>query len=126
MNRKRLNLTLRIADYEYTKSLANEYGFKNLCGFVAEVLSLFLNYSRNPPVTRKRLPTINEEITQMFNELMDYEQTPANTLPGVRHLNRGFEQSSPVVTPDNIEADGTLLDIDYLDDNTRGVHSATR
>ena len=118
MNRKRLNLTLRITDYEYMKKLASEYGFNNACGFVTEVLSLFLNYSKNPPTTRKKLPTISEEITQMFNELLDYEQTPANTLPGVRHLNRGFEQSYQTVMPSNTDVDDTLLDIDYLEDNT--------
>jgi hypothetical protein len=118
MNRKRLNLTLRITDYEYTKKLASQYGFNSVCGFVAEVLNIFLNYSKNPPAIHRRLPTIKEEITQMFSELIDYEQTPANTLPTVRHLNRDPERIRQERTQDDTTPDDSLTDIEYLEDIT--------
>ena len=118
MNRKRLNLTLRITDYEYTKTLANEYGFNSVCGFMTEVLNIFLNYSKNPPVISRRLPTVKEEIMQMFSELTDYEQTPANTLPTVRHLNRNPDHVRQAYTHDNTASDDLLTDIEHLEDIT--------
>ena len=115
MNRKRLSLTLRLTDYEHLKKLAREYEY-TMSGFVTEVLTLLFNYSRN---TKKvKLPTIKEEITQMFSELIDYEQTPANTLPMVRHLNRDPDHARQVCTHDNTAPDESLTNIEHLEDAT--------
>jgi hypothetical protein len=85
---------------------------------VAEVLNIVLNYSKNPPAVPRRLPGIKEEITQMFSELIDYEQTPANTLPMVRHLNRDPDHVRQAYTHDNTVPDDSLTDIEHLEDAT--------
>ena len=88
-NKKRRRINISVDDdlYQRLQKIKDDYGFKNVCEFNTALLNLLCQYIDAADIRcRKQLDrqTDNEIITDMFNDLGNWEHTPDGVVP-VRH-----------------------------------------
>ena len=75
--RKRINISLTLAEYAEAETLARAGGFKNVCAFARALLAKVAQYSARRRKTAQELArqptTITAEIAEMFEELIDWD-----------------------------------------------------
>lgn len=85
-NRKRINVSVDVAQYERLQALQQAYGFKNVCELTRALLNVLTQYTDAAAGRRQRKPvSVGDDILDMFNDLGDWEATPGNVQPPVRH-----------------------------------------
>lgn len=86
MQRRRINISVDERQYEKLTRLKDAYGFKNVCELTRALLNILTDYvDAAGERRRRRPPSVGSEILDMFNELGDWEKTPANIQPPARH-----------------------------------------
>lgn len=88
-NKKRRSIKISVDDelYNLLQSIKDNYGFKNVCEFNTALLNLLCQYieaAEKRGNTGKDNRTDSEMITDMFNDLGNWERTPDGVVP-VRH-----------------------------------------
>lgn len=88
-NKKRRRINISVDDdlYQRLQHIKKAYGFKNVCEFNTALLNMLCQYIDAAEIRcRKQLDrqTDKEIITDMFNDLGNWEHTPDGIVP-VRH-----------------------------------------
>jgi hypothetical protein len=89
VDRKRVNISIDPETYERLQELKRKYGFKNACELVVAFVHILLD--RTEAAGRRRYDLPDEDgqyIDGMFEDLGNYEKTPANTNPPKQRRNR--------------------------------------
>ena len=90
-NKKRRRINISVDDdlYQRLQHIKKAYGFKNVCEFNTALLNMLCQYidaaEKRGPVSMTSY-TDSEIITDMFNDLGNWEHTPDGIVP-VRHKN---------------------------------------
>ena len=78
-DRKRINITLRPAEYDQVSAITKRLGLGNPSQAVLAMVRLFVKMIENPKQTAESIDYEAEDqeyITGMFSELADFEPTP--------------------------------------------------
>jgi len=86
-NRKRINVSVDEAQYRKLQALQAAYGFKNVCELTRALLNILTQYTEAAGTRQRRPASVGDDILDMFNDLGDWEDTPANVHPPVRRRN---------------------------------------
>jgi len=89
MGRKRINISLTEATYDYIAGQADLYGFHNptemACAMVMMCVKMMKGHADLPPMEESQEAEIAHEITQMFDEYANWEPQPeAGHAPVIR------------------------------------------
>lgn len=83
--RRRINVSVDEAQYERLLALQKAYGFKNVCELTRAMLNILTQYTDAAASRQRRPASVGDDILDMFNDLGDWEDTPGNVQPPVRH-----------------------------------------
>lgn len=92
MAKKRINITVSEELYSKLQRLKDMYGFKNVCEMNVSLLNILCQYIEAAEFRAGRVTAQPEDygiINDMFNELGEWEQTPANVNPPKRKRSDG-------------------------------------
>ena len=88
-DRKRVNISIDPNTYEKLLRIKQERGFSNVCELVVAAVHILLDRTEAAGRRRYDLPEDDGAyIDEMFEDLGNYEKTPANTNPPKQHRNR--------------------------------------
>ena len=89
MERKRVNISIDPKTYERLQRVKDTYGFKNACKLVVAFVHILLDRVTEAEERYTDLPEDEGAyIDKMFDDLGNYEKTPANTDPPRQRRNR--------------------------------------
>ena len=93
MSRKRINISVDEETYEELQGIRKRYGFKNLCEISVAMLHLLSRYihAAEHRCSRHEEST-DETITNMFNEMGQWETTPDDVTPYVHHHHKTIKE----------------------------------
>lgn len=85
--RKRINISIDEATYGRLSKIKEAYGFRSICELAAASLGLLVQYVEAAGERADRaVPSAEDEISEMFNDLGAWEQTPQSVVPpALRH-----------------------------------------
>lgn len=86
--RVRINLSVSEAEYSQVEALTRAGGYPNACAFVRDLLIQAIRYAaRNAQDIRGQPTPIEEEISQMFADLMNWDTAETDQLRAAVYAN---------------------------------------
>lgn len=83
--RRRINISVDDDLYQRLQRIKTAYGFKNVCEFNVALLNILCQYIEAAEIRTEHTHIPNKEaITQMFDKLGNWEETPQGVVP-IRH-----------------------------------------